>query len=194
MISRIISIFKKQPPEMIKVDLQKELILEASKWIGIHEIGDNKGKEVEMFQKAVDGKASGEPWCAAFVQYCVKQVCSKYKNVPAIPSSESCMFIWNNTSSSQRISSPEPGCIIIWNHEGTAKGHVGIVSSVFKPHGAESAKMETIEGNTGPESSVNREGDGVYKKTRYTKTFSKMKIMGYLKPFKVQIIEVEKPK
>lgn len=40
------------------------LIDEAKKWIGTTESGaDNCGPEVELFQKAVDGKSQGEAWC-----------------------------------------------------------------------------------------------------------------------------------
>src|SRR3954465_14170703 len=57
-----------------KVDFLKELCFEAEKWIGVEEESENKGRAVEKFQRAVDGKASGEPWCAAFVQFCVMEV------------------------------------------------------------------------------------------------------------------------
>jgi len=51
------------------------LVEEALKWVGTMEKGgDNKGPEVEEFQKAVDGKAQKEPWCMAYVQFCIKKV------------------------------------------------------------------------------------------------------------------------
>jgi hypothetical protein len=43
---------------------ERLLAFEAARWKGITEVGGpNKGQIVEMFQKAVDGKAQGEPWC-----------------------------------------------------------------------------------------------------------------------------------
>ena len=55
--------------------LARLLIFEARRWVGMTEIGgNNRGQVVEMFQRAVDGKASGEPWCAAFVFFCVGMV------------------------------------------------------------------------------------------------------------------------
>jgi hypothetical protein len=45
-------------------DLHQSLIEVATKYIGIKEATNhNDGPEVEMFQKAVDGKANGESWC-----------------------------------------------------------------------------------------------------------------------------------
>ena len=43
------------------------LVWSARLWVGMTEVGgNNRGQVVERFQRAVDGKASGEPWCAAF--------------------------------------------------------------------------------------------------------------------------------
>ena len=45
-------------------NLHLSLIEVATKYIGIKEATNhNDGPEVEMFQKAVDGKAQGESWC-----------------------------------------------------------------------------------------------------------------------------------
>lgn len=41
-----------------------KLLEEARRWVGVREKGgNNRGPEVEKFQKAVDGRASGEAWC-----------------------------------------------------------------------------------------------------------------------------------
>ena len=59
---------------MVSAEIRKRLlVLEASRWIGVSEVGgQNKGQLVEMFQKSADDKASKEPWCLAFVLFCVK--------------------------------------------------------------------------------------------------------------------------
>jgi hypothetical protein len=46
-----------------KTDL---MIYEAKRWLNFVESGNNKGQVVEMFQKAVDNVAAGEPWCMSF--------------------------------------------------------------------------------------------------------------------------------
>ena len=161
-------------------NLNLELMNECAKWIGTKEDkkkGDNKGKEVEMFQKAVDGVARGEPWCMAFVQFCIKQIEEKHKIQCLVHKSEHCMTVWRN-SSSKVVKSPEPGDLIIWRMGKTDLGHVGIVSKVLP-----NQRLETIEGNTGDSSSVERNGDGVFLKNRSFTGSEDMRVMGFIRPF-----------
>lgn len=163
------------------MSLRKDLVEEATKWIGVTEKGkDNSGPEVEMFQRAVDGKARGESWCLAFVQYCLGQVIERRGLEKDLPQTEHCMTFWNKAPDERKGQAPEPGDIVIWNFVGTPSGHAGIVTGVSK----DGKLLDTIEGNTGPEAAVNREGDGVYKKVRSRKGSSKMKVVGFIKPFK----------
>lgn len=148
------------------------LIEIAQKYVGVKEQGgDNKGPEVERFQKAVDGKASGEPWCMAFVQYCIKE--SKLES--KIFESEHCLTVWNKTPKEQRLKEPKVGSLVIWQFGDTSNGHVGIVTAVFKN------SIHTIEGNTGDGKGVVREGDGIYARNRSRAGSQQMKILGYLK-------------
>lgn len=160
------------------MDSNKKLIEVAKKYIGVKESGgDNKGKEVEMFQKAVDGKAQGEAWCMAFVQFCINEV-EKSDNVKSkVFESEHVMTVWNKTPKEQRLDKPEVGCIILWNFVGTSSGHAGFVEFVGK------TKVDTIEGNTGDGAGIVREGDGVYLRKRSQTGDAKMKVVGYLKVF-----------
>lgn len=167
----------------------KMLLAEADKWVGVSEKGgDNKGPEVEMFQKAVDGKAQGEPWCLAFVQYCVKKVDARFEaenggpNPPdVLAQTEHVKTLWINTPKEARLADPISGCLVIWEHwdaKGpTGRGHVGIVDQI------NDKTMTTFEGNTGPGTEVEREGDGVYKKTRSRKPIGSMRIVGFLVPW-----------
>lgn len=155
----------------------------AQSFIGVTERGgDNRGPEVEKFQKAVDGKASREAWCMCFVQYCLEEVEKKLQKNHGVFPSEHCLTVWNGTHPSMKHSSPQPGDIVIWqyfkNGKATASGHTGIVLSV------NDTKMVTVEGNTGPGLEVVREGDGVYKKVRSIKGSAKMKVVGFIRPFK----------
>jgi uncharacterized protein (TIGR02594 family) len=154
---------------------QEELISEAKKWIGIREKGgDNKGPEIEMFQKASDGHASGQSWCMCFVQYCLMQVGGSL-----LAKGSHCLNVWNNSPKDLRLTRPEPGAIMIWRHKGGSSGHTGIVTRII-----DDLKVETIEGNTGPMSIVSREGDGVYRKVRSIHpVIGNMLVVGWLRPF-----------
>lgn len=159
------------------IDPKKELVDLAHRFVGVKESGgDNKGKEVEAFQKAVDGKAQGESWCMCFVQHCIKEIELTTGLKSDIFKSEHCMTVWNNTPVSSRLKDPEPGCIVIWNFVGTASGHTGIVTKVGD-------RLETIEGNTSDGAGIVREGDGVYVRSRSKTGDVKMKVVGFLRSF-----------
>lgn len=153
----------------------EQLVAEASRWIGVKEKGgDNRGVEIERFQRAIDGHASGQSWCMAFVQYCLSQVGDS-----ELFRSSHCLTVWNNSPKELRLSKPVPGSIMIWRKKGTAQGHTGIVTAVY-----DDTTVETIEGNTGPMSVVSREGDGVYRKMRSTHpVMGNMIVVGWLKPW-----------
>lgn len=156
---------------------RKTLVKKAQSFIGVREEGNNKGKWVEIFQKAVDGKASQESWCMGFVQYILKEIEKETKESSGIFSSEHCMTVWAKTPDDRKLKKPEVGCIVIWNFVGTSSGHAGIVTRVAGD------RMDTIEGNTGDGKGVVREGDGVYARNRSHGGDSKMKVVGFLKPF-----------
>lgn len=157
---------------------RKRLVELAIKFIGVKDSGgDNKGPEVEMFQKAVDGKASQEAWCMAFAQYLLKQVETENQEPSGIFCSEHCMTVWDKTPDDRKLKKPEVGCLVVWNFVGTSNGHTGIVTRIAGD------RIDTIEGNTGDGKGVVREGDGVYARNRSVTGDSKMKVMGFLKPF-----------
>jgi hypothetical protein len=179
----------------VVAQIAKALIDRARTFIGVTEQGgDNRGKDVEMFQRAVDGKASREAWCMCFVQHCVKETKAQlektglYKKVfITLYPSEHCMTVWNKTNPKYRRTEPKKGYVVIWqyykNGKATAQGHTGIVDSVSNDG---KSSMLTIEGNTGPGGAIVREGDGVYAKTRSISGSSSMKIVGFLVPLEVE--------
>lgn len=169
---------------------QRLLVHEAKRWLGFVEVGgDNKGPAVEMFQKHVDDRAVGEPWCMAFVQFCIGQVdelvdeflyCT-LKNKTQLYKTEHVMTCWNKSPKEARITVPEYGSLMIWNKKGSSSGHVGIVIQESFIPGDDETK--TIEGNTGPGKGVQREGDGVYQKFRGLGGWGTMEVKGWLKPW-----------
>ncbi|MBD2102194.1 CHAP domain-containing protein [Leptolyngbya sp. FACHB-261] len=162
-----------------KTNPEKELVAVATSYVGVEERGPNRGKEVEMFQKAVDGKAQGEPWCMGFVQFCIKTVEASTRSQSKIFRSEHCLTVWEKSPKDLRLARPEPGCLIIWRHGNSSKGHVGFVEKVK----ADGKNFTTVEGNTGGGSGVEREGDGVYRKSRDIDGAGSMKVAGFLRVF-----------
>ncbi len=180
-------------PSLLKAEFQTEeelkraiLVAEAHRWLGFTEQGgDNKGEIIQMFQKAVDGKATGEPWCMALDQFCINNVddiCDAIlgkHTKSVIYKSEHCMITWNNTSRDQHSSKPGVGTLMIWRYGSTSAGHVGIVVAFDK----DPNYVWTIEGNTGPQERVNRDGDGVYLKKRSIHDAGNMNVVGWLYPW-----------
>jgi len=176
----------------VKEKILKMLIDRASKYIGVtEEGGDNRGRQVEMFQASVDGEASRESWCMGFVQFCLKETLKKCEADPELKGkakitlipAEHVLKVWNETDKKHRRSKPEIGAMVVWNFykngKQTTSGHCGIVVGIT----ADGKSMSTIEGNTGPGGDVVREGDGTYKKVRSVIGSKTMKIMGYIMPF-----------
>lgn len=156
----------------------------AATYVGVREEGGyNKGKMVEEFQRAVDGKAEGESWCMAFVQYCLKKVDASGGAASWIFKTEHCLTCWNKTPKEARLTKPEVGSIVIWNHyqngKPTTAGHTGIVEKIVDAN-----TMITIEGNTGAGDGINREGDGVYRRKRLIGNSGSFVVLGFLKPWK----------
>lgn len=178
---------------MVSAEIKKRLlVLEASRWIGVSEVGgENKGQLVEIFQRAADNKASREPWCLSFVQYCVKHVDMIVNEVQqaTMPGhelfvTEHCMTMWNETPRECRLEKPEIGALILWQYwrdeKPTAAGHVGIIKKIL-----DEDHVLTIEGNTSdPSDEVVREGDGVFSKRRRIRAnVGSMRVKGFLAPW-----------
>jgi hypothetical protein len=139
--------------------------------------GANRGKFVELIQETV-GSAERESWCMSTVQSCIRYAELKTGIASKLKASEHCLTVYNSAPDSAKHSTAAAGRIVVWRHGTSSNGHTGIVTKVVGAN-----EFNTIEGNTGPESSVNREGDGVYAKTRSPKGSGDMKIVGYLDAF-----------
>jgi hypothetical protein len=160
------------------MDPREKLIEVAQSFIGTREEGgDNRGARVEEFQRAVDGRAEREPWCACFAQFCIMRVEEFLAVRSPVFKSEHCLTVWERSPRELRLEAPEPGCLMIWQHAGTSSGHVGIVASVGEGY------VDTVEGNTGSGQEVERDGDGVYMRTRTLKGSPKMRVVGWLRVF-----------
>lgn len=155
------------------------LVQFALGYVGVTELtGHNDGPEVEMFQRAVDMVAAGEPWCMCFAQFCIQQTEQQYGFVAPIMRSEHCLTVWQQ-SQPLVVFPPYPGCLALWIHPGTTKGHVGIVTGVDLA----SQTFSTVEGNTSAGPGLDRDGGGVYEKIRSLGGEPGFMLLGFLDPF-----------
>ncbi len=164
-------------PLQTELYLRNALAFLAKSYVGVRESGgDNKGPMVEMFQKAVDGKATREPWCAALVQYCIKQAqacveaitMQSLEDAPLTYETEHVLTMWNKSPQELRREVPRPGDLLLWQKydvsgKPTTSGHVGVIVDVLDE---EKQWTRTVEGNTSGEKDDVREGDVVATKTR----------------------------
>jgi len=169
------------------------LVREARKWLWVRESGYNRGAEVERFQREVDGKATGEPWCAGFAAFCVNQVDRDYRKTygnDPLPNwlcpTEHCLTLWNKTDIRSRIAADEiyPGSLIIWqfwkNGKPTSNGHIGIIIQWIAAN-----DFMTIEGNTKDRDTVVREGDGVHMMRRMVSKSGNFRLKGIISPWEL---------
>ena len=176
-----------------KILLRRGLASFAKTFVGVKEVGgNNKGEFVQVFQKAVDNVAGSDPWCAAFVSYCLKSTERIFKesfNEPSIDFgsglklSESVCNFWFNNPESRRLAKPEVGALILWrrwaNGKPTWQGHIGIIAEVV-----DIVTVRSIEGNTSSDSANERDGDGVFINNRnLTRNYGSLRPLGFLRTF-----------
>jgi len=162
------------PPQKTPAEL---LVIENRKWLGVKEVGNNGGKEVEMFQKAVDGVAEGEPYCMAFQNFCIKQVEKLLGVKSEIYRSESCLSTWRKSPAAIKSAQPTVGALVLWQHGTTSAGHVGIITEILS-----NGLWVCVEGNTGSDNK-DEKGQGVYIKLRNPKGHGTMHALGFIRPF-----------
>ena len=116
-------------------------------------IGSNRGPWVDIYLESA-GASPGEPWCAAFVTYLLKQCgWSDFPSAPAAVSS------WSHRAaqSDGTVETPGRGDLFYLLHA-NGEGHIGIVVE------NEGETIRTIEGNSNTDGS--REGFEVVRHQR----------------------------
>lgn len=124
--------------------------------IKVHEVGNNRGEWVEAFLDSA-GVAGGNPWCASALTFACRVA------VVSCPRGPAAVRNWHEWfSAGGKLSQiPKRGMIAMHN-SGGGKGHIGIVVKSIGPI------VWTIEGNTSSgESGSQRDGDGLYRRTRF---------------------------
>lgn len=137
--------------------------------------GNNKGMYVVSIQETVGGH-SAEAWCMS-LQQTIEGLVEKWCGVrSSLPVGEHCLTVYGEAAKAKQVvTNPQINDVAIWRHQTTTNGHTGrvIVDG--------DSTIETIEGNTGPDSGVNRDGDGVYRKHRDIKGTVSMHMMGFIR-------------
>lgn len=146
---------------------------EALANVGVIEEGDNRGRWVGLYQASV-GIPPGSPWCAAFVRFRFEAAAQRLGvDLPAdFPDSG---WVPSYVAWAKRhglwlpvgVARENPSMVDVgdlacfWFTAKDRHAHIGIVVEDGKPWGT-----YTVEGNTGPDAGVERDGDGVYRKRR----------------------------
>lgn len=173
-------IFVKSVPQCFLDRNPSEIMLMAADaLVGIHEKGgNNSGYEVELIQETVGGH-SREPYCMGTVQTCIAyaEIYSGVKSKFLV--TEHCMTAWRSTPKELRVEEPSRGSVIIWQHGSSERGHTGITKGLTPKK-----YRQTVEGNTGTGEGINRDGDGIWNRTRRPGGEGKMKEVGFIDPFK----------
>lgn len=130
--------------------------------IGVREAsGKNDGVRVSLYLASV-GLSAGNSWCAAFLYWCYMKTGVKVPKSGWSPSwFPSGNIIWKQ---GKLLRQKVPGCGDVFGIYFQSKrrvAHVGFVDEWG------SSSVLTVEGNTNEAGS--REGDGVYKKRRWTR-------------------------
>lgn len=134
--------------------------------VGVREQGGaNRGKRVEQFLREAR-IAPGEPWCAAFVNWCARfaademGVISPLESVPLQGYVKSYADHKDPAFARVSIGDARPGDLYLqWHPSKKRHAHIGL----FVKRLGDDVIM-TVEGNTNDAGS--REGDGVYRRQR----------------------------
>ena len=136
----------------------------AISYFGYHDLPgkNNQGEHIDRWLASV-GLPTGNPYCAAFVSYCLD---AGNVNRPRVRSGLSSHFIKDNSISAKHVVQGRkqipPGYIAVWRRGNTQFGHVGFVLLSWR-----GATGITIEGNTTTGTGGNEfNGSGVWIRER----------------------------
>ncbi|RYD95992.1 MAG: CHAP domain-containing protein [Sphingobacteriales bacterium] len=145
-----------QIPALPDHQIINQVLKIAKSQIGIREAtGNNDGRQVEAYL-AYTGNKKGEPWCASFVSWVFGQAGFNQPRSAWSPA----LF-----PQLRQVKTAKPA--LVFGIYFPTKGRIAHVGLVEKQQGD---WLYTIEGNTNLAGS--REGDGVYRRLRHTKTIA----------------------
>jgi hypothetical protein len=134
---------------MTAVEVAKQLLFVKEK------SGANDGPWVEAILRSV-GLPKGNPWCMAFVSFCMMIA---FAGKSPVPQTASCDVLLKWAEDHDRTEkTPVPGDLFLVMASPTDAIHVGFVTAIGK------LSFKSIEGNTNP--AGGREGYGVFERER----------------------------
>ena len=159
-VAKLLSLFSPRvvvPAGVPATTLQTHLVQVAGTQLGVAETSRNRGPEIEKYWSATsypDGMAERQPWCAAFVAWCLREaIVRRYGSEAACPfkrcrSARVADWLdWaRRTDGVGVVKSPRTGDIAIYTFS-----HIGVVSGTIG-----GTDFEATEGNT--DDSGGREG------------------------------------
>jgi hypothetical protein len=182
-------------PKML-VDFGEEVVKNARTYLHVNETeGPNRSPEIDKFHDYA-GLPYGNPWCLMFVNYNWYEVLNPYGYEPYTKTARVSYLLQYalkhkllydikfDKALLYGVKQAEPGDMLIWvkgignTAEDNFNGHTGFVQKEIEP-----GKFLTIEGNTGPgNSGSQRDGDGVYERTRTIRLGADFRIEALIKP------------
>lgn len=163
-------------------------VVPNAKWDNLKTRGEDPAAKELVAAMRATGWQTGWPYCAAFAETCWRVGYAARSELALISKNitPSAMGTWENfTKLNKTATRPIPGALMIWQNGNTWQGHVAIVVEAVPNEN----RVVTIEGNTGPNPGTvqgDREGDGIYRKTRlidYTKKSKGLNLKGFINPF-----------
>lgn len=124
----------------------------ARDFVGLQEIGSNRGPAVEFFQK-LGGSEAGSPWCASFANTCceigcaLKNVYSPLEEIRHDLQDYVQAYVDHGRDAGWEVTwaFAFPGCLCaLWRPSLNRYGHLLFLDEVYRVHG----KFRSVEGNT----------------------------------------------
>lgn len=149
-----------QPEAPATSDLGRLALEIARAEIGVREVplGSNRGPRVNQYHEAA-GTKPGDPWCMAFVFYCVAKAAQQLGIPNPLLRTGSCSAQYRHARKNGLLSvKPEPGDIFLVIGGDTGHRHTGFVDGPVNPDNL----YPTVEGNSNSGGSA--EGIGVVRR------------------------------
>lgn len=153
---------------------RREMLAWARAQIGVHEHGENRGPEIEAWQRTA-GISQGDPYCCAFVYTAAVRAAAALNGPIPLLKTGLCLSLYRWARTAGYTIAPrhaQPGDIFIMlfapRPDGSIPGHTGLIEAV-----RDADTVTTIEANTHPDSQglKSREGDGVWRRSRRLASF-----------------------
>lgn len=141
----------------------------AATQVGVREWTPNRSPDIDGYLRRI-GLGPGQPWCAAFVAWCLMEAGVARESLPASAGAVRSWVRWAEVGDRLR-DKPGRGWLFWWL-DADRRGHMGFVA------GGVPGLIRTIEGNT--DEAGTREGDGVRRRLRTTRSLASRHRHGYI--------------